>query len=120
MTPVLYLLIDSAWIPCTVWYVLGMALNIRGRLSDRKYYAGRAIADGLGAIRILAHALHDGPSMWTAVGILFFGAFCYWDIWMYRRSDDDDDDWGRRLKSWAKSHIPRPTIVQLRPLGSPA
>jgi hypothetical protein len=120
MLHVLYGLLMASWIPVTAWYFISLVLYVTGRMSERNFWWTRAIADGLAAVRVLTEGLHDGVQWWSSLSIAYFLAWLAFDVWRYRNSDDDDDDWGKRLKSWAKSHIPKPSIVVLRPMGSPA
>lgn len=53
---------------------------------------------------------------WAVVGVdVFFCAFYGW-LWWHHGGDDDWRKRRRRVTDWARSHIPRPSVIQLRPI----
>lgn len=53
---------------------------------------------------------------WAVVGgDVFLCAFYGW-LWWHHGGDDDWRKRRRRVADWARSHIPRPSVTQLRPI----
>jgi len=95
------------------WYVISLVLHLRHRIPPRWYYGGDVIADAVILLHYILRTLDNGPHALTWATGFWAGALAY-DWWQWRKHRDDDDDWGKRLKSWAKSHIPKPTVLRLR------
>ena len=108
----LYALLDWSWLPACAIHLLLPALG----LSQRRYYAARMWTDASQLVRSVAVYAHDG-SRYVLPVVGFWVAMLWWDHREYRKHrDDDDDDLGKGVRSWARSHLPRPTIVRLRPI----
>ena len=95
-------------------YVGGAVLSVVGKLPDKWYYAVRMAADGGMLIRqvILLGLEQQRFSLWVP---FWLGLF-WWDWRQWTKHRNDDDDWGDRVRSWVRSHIPKPTVVRIRPV----
>lgn len=82
----------------------------------RRERAADALA-GLGQLLIGVANFLDHRWGWSVLSLLL----ATWHL--YRWWNNHDDDWKkrkRRVGSWVKSHIPKPTIVVIRPIQQPA
>ena len=87
---------------------------------DQMILAGLTVA-----AEILAAALEpkDPGNLITcgaAIGGLLLYAFWSYKKWKWWKDRCDHDDQRKRLKDWAKSHLPKPVIIRLRPLREPS
>jgi hypothetical protein len=97
-----------------VIYAAGCAGTVTGALPAKWFWGSRLVADGIEILCQVAQLDQDGRrfSVWVS---LFLGYFAF-DWWQWRKHRDDDDDQGERLRSWARSHLPRPQIIRIRPV----
>lgn len=89
-----------------------VAQTLRGAYLDKRASAWSAI--GFFMLAVSAWLIHN----WPAVG--FDAFFCALHVVAWWKSGGDDD-WRKRrrqLRDWARSHVPRPTVVQIRPLAT--
>lgn len=112
---ILGLLLDWSWPAVGLVYVYSKALQMSGHISARTEYALMMCGDAVMILRQLRQVVETGPSLAFTVG--GFAFFLWWDYRQWRKyRDDDDDDLGKRLRSWARSHIPRPELIRIRPI----
>lgn len=115
MGAVRYLSTALSAVGCTLYAVSGI-LYVLDRLPAKWYYAARMVADGCCLAQSII-LMRLETQRFSLLIPLFVGLFAL-DWWMWRKHKDDDDDWGDRVRSWVRSHIPRPRLVQIRPIGA--
>jgi hypothetical protein len=85
----------------------GVALRVAGLVGVRRHWLVIFVGEVFWTVQQAAYG--------SLVGTCFSGAAATLVWFLWRHSDDDDDDRWRRLLAWGRSKLPRPVIVRLRP-----
>ncbi len=98
------------------WYVVPVGDYLARRRLVRRchYYGVLAVASAMLAAII---AWHVGPNAVTGLWLLLAADFTR-KAWKHR-NDDDRNDRLRRLWAKAKTRLPKPRLIPIRPVGVP-
>jgi hypothetical protein len=97
-------------------YGAALVAEVLGLIRRRTYFAVRMWTDAAILVCEIAVLIHDGLGIFFWLAAVAAGSL-WWDHRMWRKCrDDDDDDLGKRLRSWARSHLPRPELIRIRPI----